>query len=292
MQLDPAGAAAVLDALAALERRHTVPRIEGAERRRLRAHAGRVPRDAAAPGSWVPHRVDGWYLGLRPDPARAAVVGEAGRLEGTAPPPLVAAAAAGATRVWVRGADPTDVAAAEASGWHRVRTLHVLTRALVDPTPDVTAPPGLRLVDLTAVGPDAVAAVLARAYAPARDAGRVELDVDAEPWTPERLDRLAAATLSDPADLLVAVDGDGRSVGVHWLRRRTEDVGEVFNLAVAPEATGHGVGRWLLAAGLARLAAVGLGRAILWVDAANTPALALYAAAGFAPLGQDVAVEA
>ncbi len=285
MQLDPTGAAAVLDALAALERRHTVPRIEGTERRRLSEHAGRIPRDVAAAGVWTAHLVDGWYLGLRSDPARGGVVGEAGRLEGTSPPPLAAAAAAGATRVWLRGVDLEDVAGAEAAGGRAARALHA--EPLERPMP----PSGLRLVDLAAVGPDAVATALAHAYVPARDDGRVELDADAEPWTPERLGRLAAATLAAPGDLLVAVDGEDRPVGVHWLRRRTEDVGEVFNLAVAPDATGRGIGRWLLAAGLARLADVGLSRAILWVDAANAPALALYAGAGFVPLGRDVAVE-
>jgi mycothiol synthase len=101
---------------------------------------------------------------------------------------------------------------------------------------------------------------------------------------------VAAVALAAPGDLLVALDAAVRPLGLHWTSRRAHGVGEVFNLAVDPAAHGRGVGRWLLAAGLAHLTRLGRREVVLWVDAANGPALALYQAAGFTPRAHDVAL--
>lgn len=89
-----------------------------------------------------------------------------------------------------------------------------------------------------------------------------------------------------PADVLVASDTtDGDLLGFHWLkvtRGSTGDVeGEVYIIAVAPSAQGRGLGRYLLDVGLAHLKARGVKDVTLYVEKANTAAVALYEANGF-----------
>ena len=290
MPLDHAGATAVLAALDARGAVDGVPRIEAAERRRLAAAAAGSGQ-SAEDGIWTPSRVGAGYLGIRRRGSGARPIGEAGRIaDGPLEPLLTAAAAADATRVWLRGAEPADVEAAGAIGWRPVRTLLVLGRSL--PAEPAPAPPaGLRLTTLREAGAGPVGSVLARAYAAAERAGRVEPDPEEGPWSADRVERLAAVALADPSDLLVALDPDGTPVGVHWTGRRGPRTGEVFNLAVDPDRSARGLGAWLLGAGLAHLSSLGHTEVVLWADDENTPARSLYARAGFVERGRDVALE-
>jgi ribosomal-protein-alanine N-acetyltransferase len=61
---------------------------------------------------------------------------------------------------------------------------------------------------------------------------------------------------------------------------------EILTIAVTPEARGEGHGTRLLARSLAAAAQAGATRITLEVDATNAPALALYAAAGFAEIAR------
>lgn len=288
--LDPHGASDVLAALDAHERRQGVPRLEAAERRRLAARASGGGDPAEDPERWVPHTVGGWYLGLR-TPPDGGPVAEAGRLDGGPVTALLdAAASVAAGRLWLRDADPVDVAAAAERGWTTRRTLLVLGRPLT-PDPTAVAPPaGLRLRRLGEVGAGPVAALLMRAYDEPRRTGLVEADPGAGPWTVERFRRVATVSLAAPEDLLVAVDPEGAPVGAHWTGRRAGGMGEVFNLAVDPSWKGRGLGSWLLTAGLMHLSGLGLREVVLWVDRENAPARALYARAGFVERGRDVAI--
>ena len=67
-----------------------------------------------------------------------------------------------------------------------------------------------------------------------------------------------------------------------------EALGEVYVIGVDPAHQGTGLGRALLIAGLRSLAARGLTQAMLYVDAANTPAIALYSSLGFTHWDTDV----
>jgi GNAT superfamily N-acetyltransferase len=67
--------------------------------------------------------------------------------------------------------------------------------------------------------------------------------------------------------------------------RDAEDWGEVWALYARPEAWGTGVGRALLADGLAWLAARDRRRVMLWVLDGNARAIRFYQRAGFAPGG-------
>jgi mycothiol synthase len=83
----------------------------------------------------------------------------------------------------------------------------------------------------------------------------------------------------------------GQLLGVHWTKRRTSEIGEVHNLALHPDVQGRGLGGPLLDAGLAHLEHVGCREVILWVDARNAPALALYRSRGFSVRWDDVALD-
>lgn len=184
--------------------------------------------------------------------------------------------------VWVRHAADADVVAAAAEGFAVARRLAVLGRAL---PADAGGPRGVDAradaVEVRPAADDDVAAVvrlLDAAYTGTPDGG----------WDPDRFASRAGAPWFRLDDLLVARDAGGRVVGVHWTKRRGGAVGEVYNLAVHPDARGGGVGAALLAAGLAHLAAAGMREVVLWVDLANERALRLYVAHGFTLRWEDV----
>lgn len=86
----------------------------------------------------------------------------------------------------------------------------------------------------------------------------------------------------DPHGFFLAVRGD-RLVGFHWTKvHSAEQLGEVYVVGVAPEAQGSGLGRALTSLGLRHLARDrGLPTAMLYVDADNGPAVAVYERLGF-----------
>lgn len=110
-----------------------------------------------------------------------------------------------------------------------------------------------------------------RAFAGHREAGamtRADLE--------ERMNR----PWYDPEGLLVAQRAGGL-VGFCWTKRHPGGVGEIYIVAVDPDAHGLGLGRTLLDAGLEHLAAGGAETGMLWVDGDNRAAVELYRSAGF-----------
>jgi mycothiol synthase len=79
--------------------------------------------------------------------------------------------------------------------------------------------------------------VLAAAYAGTAEQG----------WDLERFEERRRLPWFRPEDLLVAELDDSEDgpalAGLHWLKRRDERTGEVYNLAVHPDAQGHRWGR-------------------------------------------------
>jgi mycothiol synthase len=185
----------------------------------------------------------------------------------------------GRLQVWLRHATEPDLHCAARSGYAVDRRLGVLGRAL-DDLPPVDVPEGVTISGFTDADADDVVEVLAAAYADTPDGG----------WTRAAFDGKRDYDWFHPDDLLVARGPDGHVRGVHWTKRRGPRTGEVYNLAVHPDAQGGRLGAALLHAGLEHLRDTGCDHVLLWVDLANERAVRLYASQGFEVVWEDVAL--
>jgi mycothiol synthase len=273
-----------------------VPPVDEAERVRLERLLGAGER---APG-WLPvvARRDGTAVGYgavvvgdpgAPATGDAAVAqdvpgDERGAVLAALFATLVELAAthrAATLEVWVRDVQDGDLGGAGASRLVEARRLAILGRDLPVAGP---VPPTVAGVTIRASTPEdapAVAAALAAAYAGTPEAG----------WDEAQLRDRWQLDWFDHDDLLLAVDAvEGTVLGLHWLKRRSATVGEVYNLAVPPTGRGRGLGGVLLRAGLDHLAATGCHEVLLWVDRANERAVRLYTGQGFTTRWEDVAL--
>ena len=109
----------------------------------------------------------------------------------------------------------------------------------------------------------------------------------AEQWR----DRLAQAQTSG-ADLPLVAVVQGQAVGLLWAKVDADDarVVHLFQMWVAPEARGQGLGKALLAHAIAWARSVGARCVQLGVTSGDTPAARLYASAGFHAVGAEVAL--
>jgi mycothiol synthase len=206
--------------------------------------------------------------------------------EGDAPRALLDAALAHASEVaahhvslWVFGADVDTDALAASAGLEPERELWQMRVPLPLASKPVWPP---RIRPRTFVpGTDDTAwlAVNNAAFA---------ADPDQGGWTPEILAGRMAEPWFDPAGFLIA-DADGRIAGFCWTKvhrpappHEPLGLGEIYVIGVDPGYQGLGLGRALTIAGLAHLhddRHVDVG--MLFVDASNTAAVALYRALGF-----------
>lgn len=112
---------------------------------------------------------------------------------------------------------------------------------------------------------------------------RIHAAYFARPWDAPEIERL----LRDPATLADAAwDGRGDKTLGFAISRLVRPEAELLTIATAPSQRGRGVGRALLSAHLARLAAAGAREIFLEVDEANDPARRLYRAFGFVEVGR------
>jgi mycothiol synthase len=190
----------------------------------------------------------------------------------------VAEAPAGsAVHLWAMHAGPADDTRALAYGFIPERDLLQL-RVPLPLAPDVV---------------DATRRLTTRPFVPGRDeeawvetnnrafAGHPEQGG----WTVAQLRERMAADWVDLAGFLVADDPDGKGlIGSCWTkvhRDRQPELGEIYVIAVDPRHHGQGWGRSLTVAGLQSLAQRGVTVGMLYTDATNEAAVALYRSLGF-----------
>ena len=119
--------------------------------------------------------------------------------------------------------------------------------------------------------------------AAAAECARIHAAGFAYPWGESELENL----ISDPSALgTAALDPSSGKLRGFVLSRLAADEAEILAIAVDPALRKAGVGRDLLRAHLAEVAAAGAARIFLEVDEHNAAALALYARFGFAKVGE------
>ncbi len=206
--------------------------------------------------------------------ARGRGLGAALTAAGTADP--------GPLTTWSHGNHPAAAALAGRYGFDRVRDLWVMRRGLDDLPAQPPAPDAGTVVRTFVVGQD--------------EAGFLALNAEAFAHHPEQgdltragLDERLAEGWFDPDGFFLA-ERDGELVGFHWTKQH-EHVGEVYVVGVAPGAQGGGLGRRLTLTGLRHLADRGLPEVILYVEADNVPAVAVYRRLGFTHAPSDTHVQ-
>ncbi|SDC88953.1 mycothiol synthase [Streptomyces prasinopilosus] len=177
-------------------------------------------------------------------------------------------------RVWAHGGHSAARHLAQVLGLTLFRELRQMRRPLTDlDLPDPVLPDGVTVRTFVPGRDDAAwLALNAAAFAHHPEQGSLtQRDLDdrkAEPWF-------------DPKGFFLA-ERDGRLVGFHWTKvHRAEDLGEVYVLGVSPQAQGGGLGKSLTTIGLRHLAGQGLPAVMLYVDADNKAAVAVYERLGF-----------
>ncbi|MEE2568039.1 mycothiol synthase [Pseudarthrobacter sp. J64] len=161
----------------------------------------------------------------------------------------------------------------------------------------------MRLTDGTAGLPDAglPEGVMLRSFVPGQDedawlaANAAAFAHHPEQGSMTRVDLEArmAEDWFDPAGFLLAVDRSGTLLGFHWTKIHPvhgghPPLGEVYVVGVTPGAQGLGLGKALTVAGIRYLQQKRLQAIMLYVDADNTAAVALYRKLGFTRWDMDV----
>ena len=184
------------------------------------------------------------------------------------------ASGGGRLRLWIPAPTKADERRAGALGFSVERELMQLRCRL--PLP----PTGSTDIDALWIRPFEVGrdeeqwlAVNNRAFAAHPEQGRWDLATiearESEPWF-------------DPRGFLV-FEADGRMAGFCWTKVHADaqpPMGEIYVIGVDPDFHGRGWGRALTRAGFDWMAEAGLTVGMLYVDAANTAAVALYGSMG------------
>ena len=216
---------------------------------------------------------------------------------------ITAASNDGRLRLWAHGELAPAAALARSLGFTDARVLWQMRRSLHAALPEVVWPDGVTLrTFLPGIDDEPWLTLNHRAF---------EGHPEQANWTLRDLHLRMAEPWFSPAGFLVA-ESDGSMVGFHWTKvhgmhddhdhphahahapgeagdgHGHEPIGEVYVVGVSPDWQGRGLGRSLTVAGLQHLRTTGLGQAMLYVEASNAPAIALYESLGFSRWDTDV----
>lgn len=184
-------------------------------------------------------------------------------------------------RAWSHADHPGAARLATTHGFDRVRELWVMRRSSAVPLGDIAVPEGVTVRGYRDDDKEQLLRVNAAAFADHPEQGGMDAANlaarMAEPWF-------------DPDGLLVAEDRDGSILGFHWTKQHSPDLGEVYVVAIAPEAQGRGLGGVLTLAGLHHLAGRGVAEVLLYVESDNRPAISVYRRLGFGHEARDTHV--
>jgi mycothiol synthase len=209
----------------------------------------------------------------------------------------------GRLRLWSHGGHPGAAALARSMGFVESRALWQLRRSLYAALPEPELPAGVTVrAFVPGQDDEAWVGLNAAAFADHPEQGS---------WTVDDLHRRMREPWFDPGGFFLAErEGAGgrRLVGFHWTKvhggahphtglpdgphahegHGHEPIGEVYVLGVDPAEQGNGLGRALTVVGLRHLRHLGLPAAMLYVDADNAAAIAVYTRLGFTRWETDV----
>lgn len=276
---DPAATAALL---AAAEEADGYPSLSDRARYLLEARrdhtavlcTSRDPATGALAGIAVLDRSEGtWSL--------ETVVGPVHRSERHFAHLLTAALDAAASRgggrigAWHRGADDGGLEALDRAGLRPERTLLQL-RAPLDSSNRSLARTSAPRVEVRAFRPGVDDAAWLEANRRAFAGHPDQAD-----WSADDFEHRKQEPWFDPGGFLLHTVGD-RIAAFCWTKvHRHPPLGEIYVIGVDPDHRGRKLGLALAVAGLGHLAAQGIAVAMLYVEATNEPALALYRSLGF-----------
>jgi mycothiol synthase len=190
----------------------------------------------------------------------------------------LAAQRSGTLRVWIHGiaGDP----AAPLPGMTVARSLLRLHRPLPAAAPGHHPESIVLRPFRPGIDDEAWLGVNARSFAAHPDQGGMRQT---------ELDQRIAEGWFDPEGFLLAWRGE-ELTGFCWTKMHRDpwgDVGEIYVIGIDPTATGLGLGRFLLRAGLAHMVDVGMSEAMLYVETDNDAAVGLYGSEGFTTQWND-----
>ncbi|MBC2639847.1 MULTISPECIES: mycothiol synthase [unclassified Rhodococcus (in: high G+C Gram-positive bacteria)] len=192
-------------------------------------------------------------------------------------------------RVWAHGNLPAAQAVAQRLGLSGARELLQLRRPLEGAElPELVVPDDISIREYRGVEDDPeVLRVNAAAFAWHPEQGS---------WTDRDIAERRAEDWFDPAGLFMAfaASDETRLLGFHWTKVHPQQgdepaIGEVYVVAIGPDAQGRGLGRLLTLAGLHYLRDRGLGAVLLYVEGDNASALHTYDRLGFERFHTDIA---
>jgi mycothiol synthase len=221
------------------------------------------------------------YLEAATNPVAELLVGDTGDVA-----PILAAvtdAAGSSLRVWTRGDNAPLNDVLPGLGFTLVRTLLQLRCPVAtQPLADAVWPDGVTVRSFRVDSDEATWLAINNAAF----AGHPEQ----ASWTLEDIRARENEPWFDPAGFFLA-EADGQVVGFHWTKVHEKpggDLGEVYVIGVDPSMQGRGLGEALLLHGLHHLREDrGLATVLLYVEADNRGAIALYERHGFTSWDSD-----